>query len=205
MTKSIPRIIISKLIGFLIFLILLAVANILIPYINSGIYTSFVEFFNANITILAIITLIGLVNGVFWSFYFPFNTIAPLISAILSMYIITFIYRFWTLLDKYTGLNVSITSPIFPIYLIYILVFFIVLISGYITILARHGKPKGEWEERWENKLERKKERLERKIDKIDRKMRRKGVEWDEIGDEFKLFFYNIGKGLNSLFKKNKK
>ena len=36
-------------------------------------------------------------------------------------------------------------------------------------------------------------------MDRVNRKLK-KEVEWDEVGDEFKMFFYNLGKSLNDLF-----
>jgi hypothetical protein len=69
----------------------------------------------------------------------------------------------------------------------YVIVFLIVLVAGYITILARHGKPRNVWEEehgRWH--------------EWGMRHMRRKTkVEWEDVGDEFRLALYNLGKNIN--------
>jgi hypothetical protein len=54
------------------------------------------------------------------------------------------------------------------------------LVIGYAVVLLRQGEPKG------------KKEKVKGK----------NKVEWEDVGEEFKLFFYNVGKALNSLFKK---
>lgn len=203
MAKSAAKIILSRIIGFLIFLIILIIANSLVLTFNNRVYTNIIGFFNSNLILLLIIFFLGILNEIFWSFYFPFNIIAPVISSILSVHIVTFIYNLWRLSEIYTKINFNI-----PIRSIYVPVVFIVLIAGYITILARHGKPRREWAEKMKesisDRLERKKERLMRKIDKIDKKMKRKheNVEWKDVGNEFKLVFYNLGRSINSLFRK---
>jgi len=205
MTKSIPRIILSHIAGFIIFLILLAVANILIPSINNDIYINIIQFFNSNLIFLLLLTFIGMINEIFWSFYFPFNIFAPIFSSILSIYVITFIYKIWSLLDVYIK-----STLIIPIDLIYAIVPLIVFIAGYITIIARHGKPAEEWhrelKEMHKNRLERKRDKLKIKLEKVDKKLGKNKVEWEDVGDEFRLAFYNLGKSFNELFdKKNNK
>ncbi|VVB78311.1 Uncharacterised protein [uncultured archaeon] len=206
MTRSISKIIISHLGGFVFFLILLAIANILVPSIPSGVYSNIVGFFNINLFFLLLIMIVGLINEIFWNFYFPFNILAPISGSFLGVYIVMFIYRIWNFLNSlYIHSNIII-----PIESIYFLVVLLTLIIGYITILARHGMPRKDWEEESEEwtrrRLERKRERLTRKINNVDRKLN-KNVEWDDVGEEFKLALYNLGKNLNDLFdgKKNKK
>jgi len=205
MAKSVPKIIISRIIGFIILLILLAIANALIPAFDSNIYSDIINFFNTNLILLFILTLIGMINEIFWSFYFPFSIVAPITGAILSIYIITFIHRLFDFLNTYVQPNL-----VLPWQTIQSFVFWIVIIAGYIVILVRQGKPREDWYKeikRWhEERLERKKEKLEKKLDKIDRKIGKKKVEWIDVGNEFKTFFYNIGNSLNNLFEgKNKK
>lgn len=202
--KSAPKIIISRIIGFIIFLILLVIADALIPVFNSNVYSDIINFFNTNIILLLILTLIGMVNEIFWSFYFPFNIIAPITGSILSIYIITFIHRFFDFLNIYVQPNISL-----PWNAIQSTVLWIVLIVGYIIILVRQGKPRKEWHEeikKWhEQRWERKREKLEKKMEKLDRKLGKKKVEWENVGNEFKMLFYNIGKSFNDMFDKGKK
>ncbi len=204
MAKSAPKIIISRIIGFIIFLILLVIANVLIPVFNSNVYSDIVNFFNSNIILLLMLTLVGLINEIFWSFYFPFNIIAPITGSILSAYIITFIHRFFDFLNTYFP-----SSIILPWQTIQFIVFWIVLIAGYLTILIRQGKPREDWHEemkKWhEQRWERKREKLKKKMEKLDRKLGKKQMKWEDVGNEFKHLFYNIGKSINNLFDKDKK
>ena len=188
MAQSIPRIIISRVAGFLFFLILLAIANYLIPNINSEIYKSTVIFFNNNLILLLILMFVGIVNEIFWIFYFPFNLLAPVSSSILGVFIAGFIYRMWNFLDAYINSGLRI-----PIDAIYVLLFFIILIAGYFTILVRKGKPKEEYERSGKFK------------DKNERTEKKKNVEWENIGNEFRLVLYNVGNSINNLFKKRKR
>jgi hypothetical protein len=204
MAKSVPKIILSRIIGFLIFLILLAIANILIPAVDSKIYSSIINFFNTNLILLFILTIIGMINEVFWSFYFPFSIIAPITGAILSIYIIIFIHKLFDFLNIYIQPSIAL-----PWQTIHFIVFWIVLIAGYLIILIRQGKPREDWHEeikKWhEQKWERKKIKLQRKMKKIDRKLGKKKFEWEDVGNEFKTLFYNIGNSLNNLFEGKKK
>lgn len=203
MAKSVPRIILSQIIGFIIFLILLAATNMLIPSINSIFYTQIILFFNSNIYLLLILTLIGILNEIFWSFYFPFNLVAPIISAVLSIYIITFIYKFWILANNYIESSIQI-----PLHAIYFAVFIIVLVFGYILLLARGGKPREDWQERHEKykreKWEQRRKKYQKKIENLDKKVR-SNLDWEDVEDEFKLALYNLGRIINNLFAPKKK
>jgi len=195
MLKPAQKIILSKIIGFLVFLILLVAANISIPYMENDVYTGVVGFFNANIILLMTITFIGMLNDLLWSFKIPFNMPAPLTSGVLSMFVITFFYRVWLFIEGYLNTGVK-----FSIWGIYIIVFLIAVISGYVTILLRLGKSQRRLQKEWENKLKEIK-----KNEKKFEKHKGKNVVWEEVVNEFKLVLYNIGKSINNLFEESKK
>jgi len=182
MGKKISKIVVSGIIGFVIFLILLGIANYLTRYISIDFYADIVLFFNDNLLILSILFILGILSEIFWALFFPFNLIAPVTSAIFWVYILTFIYRFWIFLDYYAE-----TGIIFPIDILYKAVFLLVLFVGYIIILAR-----------LEYKEE--KESLEKKKEKEETEKEVKKVEWKDIGSEFKLALYNLGRALNRAF-----
>ncbi len=184
------HIILFRILGFLFFLILLAVANIIIPYVENEVYTDVIIFLNINITLLMIITFIGMINELFWSFNLPFNLIAPVTSGILGIFLINFFYKVWNLLNGYFNLNVIILTDLF-----YILIFLLIIVAGYIIILSRQGKTREDWEER----LERHKKHG--KKDRHDDK----DIEWKDVEKEFKRVFYNMGRELNKLFEPKKK
>ena len=194
MHKSVLSTILSRLVGFIFFLVGLGIANMLIPYLQNTLYSDVIAFFNVNILLFLIMMFLGLLTDIFWSFYFPFNIVAPIVSAVLSIYILTFIERLWNLITSYTH-----TAVVIPVEAIKLLVFLIVLFAGYVIILTRIGKPKEipdkEWyTERWKARLEKTK----------PEKRQRQRIMWHEVGDEFRLLCYNLARSLNNLFEKKK-
>jgi len=192
MPKSVFKIIISNIGGFIIFLIILAIANIIMPYIPSTIYADVVGFFNANIMLFLLMMFISMVNDIFWIFYFPFNILAPITSASLSIFVVVFFYRVWNFLNNYIKADITVPAGMYtPVALL-------VLLIGYILILARRGKPREAYE-KWVDK------RAEaEKYSKAARKRPADEIDWDDVGNEFKLFFYNIGRSINKGFEKEK-
>lgn len=192
MARSVFRIILSNIAGFIFFLIILAVANILLKYIPSAIYADVVKFFNANIILFLVMMLISMVNDIFWSFYFPLNILAPVSSALLSIFIIVFFYRVWDFLNSYIQSDVAIPGGMYtPVALL-------VLVVGYTLILARRGRPR----EAYEKWLEQK-EVVQKKTEAASKRPE-KEIDWEDIGDEFKLFFYNLAKSMNKGFERKK-
>jgi hypothetical protein len=189
MSRPAHHIVLMKICGFLFFLILLAVANVIIPSVNKGVYTDIVMFFNTNITFLFLITLIGMVNELFWNFHFPFNVPAPITGGVLSIYVVMFFYRVWNFLDEY--INSSIRFSMGPIY---VCVFLITALLGYVTILSRQGKTRTDWEEE-----------VKRRGRKMKNNLKEKDVEWKDVENQFRLVFYNIGRSINKLFEKKEK
>ncbi len=183
------HIVLMKVCGFLFFLILLAIANIVTVKINNSVYTGVVMFFNRNITFLFFMTLIGMINELFWNFHFPFNIPAPLTGGVLGIYIVMFFYRVWNFLNLYINLSINL-----PMGLIYLIVFLSTVVLGYMTILSRQGKPREEW-----------KQELRRRHEKMRKERKGKDVEWKEVENEFRLVFYNIGRSINKLFEGQKK
>jgi hypothetical protein len=186
--KSVNRIVFSKVIGFLIFLILLAITNYLKSYVNSEFYAAIVNFFINNIFLSFLIMFLTMFAEIFWSFSFPMNILAPIISAVSSIFILTYIYRMWLFTEDYisSGINLPIGS-------IYYIVFWMVIIVGYVTILVRRGV---------RDLKEMKEEDVKRKE---TNKRNNKEVDWNDVGEEFKLAFYNLGSSLKRAFEPKKK
>ncbi len=200
MAKSVLKIILSNIIGFLIFLIILMIANKLISSFDNEIFRNIIGFLNANLVLLFTMMFVGMINEIFWAFYFPFNILAPITSSVLSVYIINFIERIWIFLNLYERFNILINFQA-----VYTLVVFIVLISGYLIIFFRHGKPKEDLEKWNRERLERKREKFHKKIQKIDKKLGKNKVEWKDVENEFKLVLHNAGKSINKFFENGKK
>ncbi len=184
--------IISRLVGFIVLLIFLAIANHFINDIHSQIAVQILEFLNRNIVFLFLMTIAFIIADVFWAFIFPFNLIAPIASAIASMFIVAFIYR---MLNFFDGLNttsifgsLNVLAP-----LIYFLVFAGVLIGGYITVFARLV---------WPDKLESKEDEEHGKRIKKEKEFAHEKVTWSQVGDQFKGALYDLAKRIRRALRK---
>ena len=176
--KSILHIIFSELFGFVIFIILLTAAFILGDYIKNPAYSVTVNFFMENLGLAITILIMSIISKIFWKLHFPFNIPAPIFSAVFGIYVTTYVYKLWELMESMMTVGIVI-----PINLIYAVVFWIVIITGYVSIFTK--KKKREIEKRIEVKLKKK-----------------NWVEWKDVENEFRLFLYNIGKAMNDSFER---
>ena len=190
MAKTIFKSILKRVVGFLIFLLVLWVFNFLASYIGIGIYLDIVEFFNNAVLILFILMCFGILSDIFWIIEFPITLVAPIFSSIYTVYLLMFFYRVWLFVENYVQ-----TGIVVPMNRIYFLVSVIVLCSGYLIILFRQGREiqEGVGEEEPVVRVEKKKEEPERDM-----------INWGDVGHEFRVIFYNIGRNINSLFERKK-
>ena len=135
--KSVLSIIVWKSVGFVLFLVLLGIANIIMPFVHSTPYADVIRFFNGTLILMLMILFVGMLNEILWTFDFPSNILAPLSASVLSMVLVTFFYKFWKVFNAYIDPNFVIN-----ISLVYIVVAVTVLLLGFLTLLIRHGKPK---------------------------------------------------------------
>jgi hypothetical protein len=182
--KSTGGVILSNTISFLVFLILLALANYLKIYIDSAIYAAIINFLVTNLWLSFIIFFTTLIAEIFWTFKLPLNLPAPILSAISSIFIITYIERLWSFINA-----TAITNIYFPADIIYPVVFWIVIAVGYILILVRFGKEKSESGE----------------PEKKPKEKKKSNVEWSDVGEQFKQALYNLGNSLRNACEPKKK
>ena len=178
----------SKIVGLLLFLVILAVANLLIPFINNEIYFKTVHFFNDNLLFLVILSVIFLISALFDALFFPFNLPAPIFNAIGGVLVAVFVFRIFGFIDLVGKIDVFRNLSLIA-YPIYFLVFVFVVIFGYIGIFARLFKIG------FEEKTQYKKPKIKKE----------QNIEWIDVGNQFKLFLYNVGKVMNESFSKKKK
>lgn len=173
MARSILKIILSKLIGVMLFLIFVFFINYLGKYIESTGYHIVIRFMNNNILLLVMLSLIFMTAEIFSAIIFPFNLPAPLFNAIGAMLVIRFILNVFSLIDTLLSERIfAIFSPLR--FIIYPVVFFIVLIVGYVNIFS--------------GLLKRKKHR--KSHDKS----------WNEVSGQFKKAFSDLSEFINDKF-----
>jgi len=124
---------VTRMIGFISFLIFIVLANILTSvYIQSAYLTKTVSFLDNHLPLLLLIAAMVIVADVLMAFPFPLDLPAPIIQAFATVFIIIFLLD----LVQQLGENSSNTFQVIS-FLVVPLVFLVVLFSGYYRILRR--------------------------------------------------------------------
>jgi len=188
--KPLSWVFVSRMIGIICFLIIVVLANILTYYVSNDfrIYHLAVTFLNENFWLLILIAVILLAADIFDVFQIPFNLPAPLVRAIGSVFCIAFILRGIQWLDTAAGTNLYEQFWVILISLLIVpLIFLVVLISGYYSILRQlWWQPKTKNEEGNDTIVVHDYPRYHEAQPVTDAKS------WEEIGIEFRLMLYDI-------------
>ena len=135
--ESIAGILISRIGGFIFFLILLAVLNLLDgAYVQSPVFVQVVAFLNANLGLLVLITVLFLIGDLFGALTLPLNLPGPVFGALGAVFLVIFILRLLILVGEITG---NAFFDLFKGWLtlpVYVIVFIIALIGGYIGLFV---------------------------------------------------------------------
>ncbi|MFH1682737.1 MAG: hypothetical protein ABIA37_02985, partial [Candidatus Woesearchaeota archaeon] len=91
----------SKLIGFLIFLAVVLLINIVAYFAKVPFLSTAVEILNSSLWIILLLALFFMLADIFWALDFPFNLPAPIFSAASSLFLVSFIF----LLLRFFGLE----------------------------------------------------------------------------------------------------
>lgn len=135
--ESIAGILVSRIGGFIIFLILLGVLNLLAgAYIQAPVFVQIVAFLNANLGLLLLITALFLVGDLFGALLFPLNLPGPVFGAAGVVFLVIFLFRLFLLVGEITGVEVfALFERAFAVP-VYAIVFVIALIGGYLALFA---------------------------------------------------------------------
>lgn len=139
--KSIANVLLTKTVGFLIFLVLIGLANTLLYYIPNENFYSIVGFLNSNIWLIITFTLILFIGEIFGILVFPLNLPSPLFNGVGSILLVRFVFNILIFVDSLTGIHLAIPYELLYI-LIAFLVLIIVIIVGYIEIFREIARPK---------------------------------------------------------------
>jgi hypothetical protein len=178
--KSIPGIVASRILGLLIFLLLLYVASELSFVKNSSFNSQIVELLFQNIWLIALITVIFMFGDVFNALIFPLNLPGPIFNAVGSLFLLTLLFRILLFIDFLLGLGVFRLLDSFS-FLIFPIVFVVVLVAGYFRIfidLVGPGKTRVD--------------RTARSGVKLDSDEKKGRLEWGDVGEEFKMAVYDV-------------
>ncbi|MEI7855903.1 MAG: hypothetical protein WCH85_00180 [Methanomicrobiales archaeon] len=192
--ESLGSVFVSRMIGIIMFLIVVVLANILTHYIYSPVYLAGVSFLNENFWLLLLISILLLVGDIFFTFPFPLNLPAPIIKAIGSVFLIAFMLHIFQWVDSVA--STSLYSFVWLLsFVIVPIVFIIVLVSGYFEIMRKLcWVPQPENEGECQVVHEIKKSPLEEPVSDVK--------SWEDIGAEFRLMMYDIMHRFRHEFRK---
>lgn len=177
------KIVIYSLMSFLIFLIVLGFLNFSLTLYDSDILFQVVRLLNSNIWLIFVFSVIFTIAEVFGSFRFPSNLPAPIFNAVGSLFLLDFIFKIFGLVGRISDIDTfDAISKTFPF--LYPIVFLIVLLGGYISILS--GTP-------WETP--KKKESSDAGDERT----------WEDVGNEFKELLFEAFSSARDSLKQNKK
>lgn len=137
--ESVAEVLVSRVIGIVVFLIVLGILNILAgAYVQAPIFLQVVEFLNANLGLLILISVIFLVGDLFGgALPLPLNLPGPIFCAFGAVLLVIFIVRLFLLVGEIAGVGFfsvleggALSLPV------YLLVFIVVLIAGYIGLFT---------------------------------------------------------------------
>ncbi len=181
--RSLPGVVVSGLIGILIFLVLLVIFGYLASYYHSEVFMGLVALLVNNLGLVLTASVLFIVADIFYTFRFPFSIPGPLLSGLGSLFVVSLLFIILDFFDQAYSLGISVMFLKFR-YLIYPLVFFIVIIAGYARILSPDSTRCTASEK-------------EARHDTASPPIR----SWDEVGNEFRQaiydFFHRIREELN--------
>jgi len=135
--ESVAEVLVSRVIGIVVFLIVLGILNILAgAYVQAPIFLQVVGFLNANLGLLILVSVIFLIGDLFGALPFPLNLPGPIFCAFGAVLLVIFIVRLFLLVGEIAGvgffsvLEGALSLPV------YLLVFIVVLIAGYIGLFT---------------------------------------------------------------------
>lgn len=146
MKKTVLGVTLSKLIGLLIFLFLLGLANML--KIDNSSYLQTVQFLNKSLGIIILFSIFFYLGELFSIFEFPINLPSPVLNALGGVFLATFLFRIFYIVGDIVSQDFFAIFRVFEP-LLYLIIFFIVIIAGYVSIFRglskkkeKGGKPK---------------------------------------------------------------
>jgi hypothetical protein len=130
----------SKLLGIIIFLVLLLALNFLRYYIDNAIFSQVVSFVNSNTPLIILIFIFFFFAELFELLQFPLNLPTPLLNALGAIFVVSFIYKLFDFIDLISGQIILSFFKSFS-FIIYMVVFLVVLIVGYVVLFMNIKKP----------------------------------------------------------------
>jgi amino acid transporter len=174
--RSIIWILITGLLGIILFLSIIALLAYFSFYFASPLLLGIVDMLLDNLGLIIILSILFMTADIFHTFGFPMNLPGPLFSAIASVFLIAFLFNIIAYFHQTYEWQVF---PSFQIgeFLAYPLIFVIVLLAGYMSIFSQLKE---------EAEDEQGKVPAEPGAPPAGKK------KWEDIGEEFRQMIYDI-------------
>jgi hypothetical protein len=130
--RSSLSIAIHSIIGFIMLVVFLIIANVLVSSINNSTYSEIVIFLNSLLGLFFLLFLIGMINSLFWNFEFPLNLLAPISGGALGVLIVNLVYKILEFTQTFVYFDILEQILAYPITVI---VFIVTIIIGYLIII----------------------------------------------------------------------
>ncbi len=195
--KSVFFVFFTRLLGFVLFLIILHFANLYFDEVSNPIMFNITQFLLQSLALILTFSVFFGLGASFKEMSFPWPITFPLFDAIGALFFLTFVFQLFSFVDTLLGLTLfSVFSWIAV--LIYPLVFIGVLVAGYFGLFTRYA---GSFGESYYGEFynEQKTEKKDDFID-LDENGKQKKLSWSDIGLEIKKtifdFFHKIRQDL---------
>jgi hypothetical protein len=175
--RSPIRALVSGVLGILIFLLVLVLFRFIADHTSWALFSAFVDFLFANAALVVFFSILFMIGDIFEAFRFPFDLPFPIIKAVGSVFLVTFIFNIFAFLDSYYGFSLSPALDLLKL-ILYPLVPIVVLIAGYVSIAVQFREEKPGQSSPSEATAS------------CDRYAC--SPTWDEIGDEFRQMIADI-------------
>ncbi|MCF7860832.1 hypothetical protein K9M79_01190 [Candidatus Woesearchaeota archaeon] len=190
--KTVLGVTLSKIISLVMFLLVLWALNTV--NLENSTAVQVIEFLNINLSIIIIMSFIFYLAELFYVFNFPLNIPGPIFNGIGAVILVEFIFQIFRTMGQVTK-QYAIFGLKSVSVLVFILVFLIVVILGYVNIFLRLHPEESET-------IDSKKKPKHK--DSTNRK-KHEDLEWEDVGNELKLAAYYLAKSIKEYFQVNKK
>ncbi len=182
--KSVLWVVLSNIGGFLLFLVMLALADIFLGNSSNKSVIAVLSFLNSNLGLIIAFSIFFFIAELFYVLFLPFNLPYPLFNAVGGFLLVIFLFRLFLMIQGVTGADLY---PLISLrYFFAVLVFFIVLIVGFVKVFIPTPRYR----------------KTRRPKEKAGREHADPG--WHDIGDEFRGMIMDIIKSIRDSVKGKK-
>jgi hypothetical protein len=137
MARSTTDVVVSWFYRVLGIVVLVLLANLISWIVSSPMIADLVSFLNRNVLLIILISLFFFLGSLFYFFRYPSRLITPIFEALGSALLAVFLINLIEVLDSYMNTGIGDFLAYYS-RIIYIAVFIVVLVLGYLYILDGH-------------------------------------------------------------------